>query len=104
MKKVAINNFRKIKENWELELDPITFLVGTNNSGKSSILKALILLDGYGNSNNHFILNFNGNTIVTIKLIDVASGMFYIEECHCKRISKSINFSSFVGDDIEVPF
>ena len=60
MKKVAINNFRKIKENWELELAPITFLVGTNNSGKSSILKALILLDGYGNSNNHFILNFNG--------------------------------------------
>ncbi len=59
MKKIAINNFRKIKENWELELAPITFLVGPNNSGKSSILKALMLLDDYGNSNNHFTLKFN---------------------------------------------
>jgi hypothetical protein len=30
--------------------------------------------------------------------------MFFIEECYSKRNSKSINFSSFVGDDIEVPF
>lgn len=59
MKKIALNNFRKIKENWELELAPITFLVGTNNSGKSSILKALMLLDDYGNSTDHFTLKFN---------------------------------------------
>lgn len=59
MEKITINNFRKVKETWKLNLAPITFLTGTNNSGKSSVLKALMLLDGYGNSKNHFVLNFN---------------------------------------------
>ncbi len=59
MDKITIQNFRKIKETWELNLAPITFLTGTNNSGKSSVMKALMLLDGFGNSKNHFVLNFN---------------------------------------------
>lgn len=59
MKKIAINNFRKINEKWELELAPVTFFVGPNNSGKSSILKALMLLSDYGNSTDHFTLKFN---------------------------------------------
>ncbi|MCF6140507.1 ATP-binding protein [Flavobacterium sp. K77] len=59
MEKITIQNFRKIKETWELNLAPITFLTGTNNSGKSSVMKALMLLDGFGSSKNHFELNFN---------------------------------------------
>ncbi|CAH0336607.1 hypothetical protein FVB9288_02315 [Flavobacterium sp. CECT 9288] len=59
MEKITIQNFRKIKETWELNLAPITFLTGTNNSGKSSVMKALMLLDSFGNSKNHFELNFN---------------------------------------------
>lgn len=58
MEKITIQNFRKIKETWELNLAPITFLTGTNNSGKSSVMKALMLLDGFGSSKNHFELNF----------------------------------------------
>lgn len=60
MEKITISNFRKVKETWEFNLAPITFFTGTNNSGKSSVLKALMLLDGFGNSKNHFVLNFNG--------------------------------------------
>lgn len=60
MEKITIHNFRKIKNQWDINLSPITFFVGTNNSGKSSVLKALMLLDGFGNSKNHFVLNFNG--------------------------------------------
>ena len=60
MKKITIRNFRKVKQTWEFNLAPITFFTGTNNSGKSSVLKALIMLDDFGNSKNHFILNFNG--------------------------------------------
>ena len=59
MDKITIQNFRKIKETWELNLAPITFLTGTNNSGKSSVMKALMLLDSFGSSKNHFELNFN---------------------------------------------
>jgi predicted ATPase len=59
MEKITITNFRKIKETWELKLTPVTFLTGTNNSGKSSVMKALMLLDSFGSSKNHFELNFN---------------------------------------------
>lgn len=59
MDKITINNFRKIKETWDINLSPVTFFVGTNNSGKSSVLKSLMLMDDYGNSNDHFTLKFN---------------------------------------------
>ncbi len=61
MEKLTISNFRKIEQTWEFDLAPVTFFVGTNNSGKSSVLKALMLLNDFGNSNNHFLLKFNGN-------------------------------------------
>lgn len=44
-----ITNFRKIKESWKPNLTPITFFTGTNNYGKLSFMKAIILLDGFGN-------------------------------------------------------
>lgn len=56
----AITNFRKAKEKWNFELAPITILTGTNNSGKSSFLKSLLVLEDYVNSENHFELSFNG--------------------------------------------
>ena len=43
IKKVVIKNFKCIKE-LELELAPLTILVGPNSSGKSSILEALALM------------------------------------------------------------
>ena len=59
MERIIIDNFRKIKDKWDIKLSPVTFFVGTNNSGKSSVLKSLMLLDDYGNSNDHFTLKFN---------------------------------------------
>jgi predicted ATP-dependent endonuclease of OLD family len=59
MKRITVKNFRKIKGEWDIKLSPVTFFVGTNNSGKSSVLKSLMLLDDYGNSNDHFTLKFN---------------------------------------------
>ena len=61
MRKIKVTNFRKVKESCELELGPITFFTGTNNSGKSTILKALMVLSDYGSSNNHLELNFRGD-------------------------------------------
>lgn len=42
--KIAIENFKSIGRRMELELKPLTILVGPNASGKSSILEALPLL------------------------------------------------------------
>ena len=41
--KLSIKNFRGI-ERGELELAPLTILLGGNNSGKSTILEALFLV------------------------------------------------------------
>jgi predicted ATPase len=60
MDNIKISNFRKIKDTWQLDLAPITFFTGTNNSGKSTIFKSMLLLEDFVKSNNHFQLDFNG--------------------------------------------
>ena len=42
IKKIAIENFRVFKEKTSFEIRPLTFLIGPNNSGKSSFTKLLL--------------------------------------------------------------
>jgi predicted ATP-dependent endonuclease of OLD family len=60
MEKLTIENFRSIKDKITIDLTKINILTGPNNSGKSNILKLLVLISDYLNSDNHFILSFNG--------------------------------------------
>ena len=60
MKRIKISNFRKAKEPCEIEFGPITFFTGQNNSGKSTVLKSLMVLSDYGKSDNHLELTFRG--------------------------------------------
>ena len=65
------------------------------------------VVHGFNKTCNAYIYTFTANYSrknFSIKFIDAANGMFFIEECYSKRNSKFINFSSFIGDDIEVPF
>ena len=62
---------------------------------------------GLNKTCNAYIYTFTANYSrknFSIKFIDKANGMFYIKECYSKRNSNSIYFSSFIGDDFEVPF
>ena len=43
LKKIGLKNVRSFKELKDFELKPITVLCGTNSSGKSSIIKTLLL-------------------------------------------------------------
>lgn len=45
--KIAFKNFRRFQEFPELELGGITYMVGRNNSGKSTLVKALLLINDY---------------------------------------------------------
>ena len=60
LKKIGLNNLRSFKNLKDLELKPITILCGTNSSGKSTILKSLLLwkqtLENLS-SNDGFLLN-----------------------------------------------
>lgn len=47
MQKLGLTNFRKFKELKPLDIGGVTFLVGENNSGKSTFTKAAILLSNF---------------------------------------------------------
>ena len=63
MNKIGFQNFRKFHNFPELEYGPITFLVGANNSGKSTMVKALLLIYNYLKSNNYSRFYFGSNVI-----------------------------------------
>ena len=42
--KMHIKNFKALRDTGELEIKPITFLVGPNSSGKTSLIKAILAL------------------------------------------------------------
>ena len=42
MRQISFKNFRKFKDFPNMELGPITILVGANNAGKSTVVKAIL--------------------------------------------------------------
>ena len=40
---ISISNFKSIQGTGELKIAPLTFFIGPNSSGKSSILKSLLV-------------------------------------------------------------
>ena len=60
---ITLENFKSYEKEIKINLGKITVLIGPNNSGKSSILQALILLSKSGYSTN-YILNRNSTGIV----------------------------------------
>lgn len=47
MKQIGLKNFRKFEDLKNLHLSPITFFVGENNSGKSTVVKALLAVTDF---------------------------------------------------------
>ncbi len=56
LQKIGLKNFRVFKEQTDFELAPITVFTGPNNSGKSTAIKALILLAESAKSSDFFYL------------------------------------------------
>lgn len=61
IKNIGLENFRVFKNKVEIDLHPITILTGANNSGKSSILKSLLLLSDNAKRTNFLELDFSGD-------------------------------------------
>ncbi|WP_397445937.1 AAA family ATPase [Polaribacter sp. R77954] len=89
MERIKLSNFRKVKNSWNLDLAPITFFTGTNNSGKSTVIKSLLLLEDYVKSNNHFELNFKGQNFYKHKIESFKNA---INRVNFKKINKDILF------------
>jgi predicted ATPase len=61
MYKIGATNFRKFQHLEPIEIRPITFFVGRNNSGKSSVVKAIMLLNNYLTSKTLNKFSFGNN-------------------------------------------
>jgi predicted ATPase len=85
MERIKLSNFRKIKDNWDLDLAPITFFTGTNNSGKSTVIKSLLLLEDYVKSNNHFELNFHGDNYFKHKIENYKNAVNRLNSINLKK-------------------
>lgn len=69
MNKIGFKNFRRFTHFPELEFGPITFLVGKNNSGKSTLVKALLLLDNYLKYSDVTIFPFGNKILEDVNIV-----------------------------------
>jgi predicted ATPase len=69
MKKIWFKNFRRFAEFPELDYGPITFLVGRNNSGKSTFVKAILLIDNYLKSDKIDFFSFTDKILEDANIV-----------------------------------
>jgi predicted ATP-dependent endonuclease of OLD family len=69
MSKIGFRNFRRFKDFTPIDFRDIGFLVGRNNSGKSTLVKALILIIDYLKSNNVKAFNFSSTNIEDVNIV-----------------------------------
>ena len=79
---LGIENFRIFKDATEFDFAPLTLLTGANNSGKSSLIKALLLLADNADKNNVGDLDFSGflSEIHNLATFDLALNNENIEQ------------------------
>ncbi|XOV94596.1 MAG: AAA family ATPase [Bacteroidota bacterium] len=63
MDQFRISNFRVFEEFHAFEIAPITILTGKNNSGKSSLIRALMVLDDLLNGRDQTRLDFSTSSV-----------------------------------------
>lgn len=69
MKKIAFNNFRRFLEFPTMELGKISIMVGRNNSGKSTMVKALLLVLDYLQNQQHKEFSFTTKSLEDANIV-----------------------------------
>jgi AAA15 family ATPase/GTPase len=69
MKKIGFKNFRRFEEFPAIQLSPITFFVGRNNSGKSTFVKALLLINEYIKSDDIRKFSFANDVLNDVNIV-----------------------------------
>lgn len=60
MQQITLDNFRVFGSEAAFDLAPVTVLTGKNNSGKSSLIKAFLVLADYLEQDDHTVLRLDG--------------------------------------------
>ena len=87
--RLRLKNFRVFKNSTEFEFAPITVLTGTNNSGKSSVFKALSLLTENARKNSLEKLEFPNNDQNTDEFKSIKN-----RHSHSRRITFEFDLSN----------
>jgi len=69
MNKIGFKNFRRFLNFEPIAYSDITFLVGRNNSGKSTLVKAVLLIDTYLKSNKVKKFSFGNNVLEDANIV-----------------------------------
>lgn len=69
MHKIGFKNFRRFLDFKPIEFKGLTFLVGRNNSGKSTLVKALLLSIDYLKADTLPTLSFNQNNVEDVNIV-----------------------------------
>jgi AAA15 family ATPase/GTPase len=69
MRKIGFKNFRRFKDFEQIEISGITFVVGKNNSGKSTLVKAILLLNNYFKSSNFDSFQFGNEILEDVNIV-----------------------------------
>ena len=69
MKKIAFKNFRRFQNFPILELGNISIMVGRNNSGKSTMVKALLLVLDYLQNQQYNEFSFTNNSLENANIV-----------------------------------
>ncbi len=69
MNKIGFQNFRRFENFQPIEYKDVTFLVGRNNSGKSTLVKALLLIIDYLKSEDVRTFSFSKNNVEDVNIV-----------------------------------
>ncbi|MBI3134090.1 MAG: AAA family ATPase [Bacteroidetes bacterium] len=69
MNKIGFKNFRRFVNFPGIEYNNINFLVGRNNSGKSTVVKALLLISDYLKSETVSVFSFSKSNIEDVNIV-----------------------------------
>lgn len=69
MKKIAFKNFRRFQEFPKLELGNISIMVGRNNSGKSTMVKAILLVLDYLQNQQYNEFSFTNKSLEDANIV-----------------------------------
>ena len=77
MNKIGFQNFRRFLNFPELEYGGITLLVGKNNSGKSTMVKALLLITDFLKSSDMSTFSFGNNVLEDTNIVTFKRALNY---------------------------
>lgn len=97
MNKIGFQNFRRFQNFTPLECGPITFLVGRNNAGKSTLVKAFMLVNNYLTSGDILAFSIGENVLEEVNIVTYGRALHQPQKEDFIRF-----FSSYNEFEIEI--